>query len=302
MTERRTLRSLLSDPGCHRAAPIFDPLSARLADMRGWTLCKLSGTVWKGAELALPDDMALANSSDLVDIARRILRVADVQLIVDADEGFGTAVNVARTVRDLEAVGVAGIEIEDSFTPRYHGQGEGRYGMHVGLAEQVGKLEAAVEARRHADTAIIARTLAMRDLPEGEALERIAAYAAAGVDALMLPGLGLPRDGRADIEQVRSVTDLPILAFGLPMSVQNDPAFLEASGVKVLYSQGFAVYRAAIKAMDDALGHLQAGGDPALLSDALAPMEMVHHSPRAVTRSSVFREWSSAYVRDPSDH
>ena len=91
--------------------------------------------------------------SDVVDHCRRITRIADVSLMVDAEDGFGNAVNVVRTVREMEAAGVAGIEIEDNFVPRRFNVADP--GL-VSTEEQVGKLEAAVEARTDPTTVIVA--------------------------------------------------------------------------------------------------------------------------------------------------
>ena len=86
---RERFRTMLSTGACTPAAPIFDPLSARIADMLGWEVCKLSGSVGKFANLAVPDGLPLANMSDLADVCARISRVADVCLIADADDGGG---------------------------------------------------------------------------------------------------------------------------------------------------------------------------------------------------------------------
>ena len=105
--------------------------------MLGYEVCVLSGSVGKVANLAAPD-IVLSNMSDVVEHCRRITRMADVSLMVDAEDGFGNAVNVIRTVKELEAAGVAAIEIEDNVVPRQFGV------AHPGIvstAEQVGKLK-----------------------------------------------------------------------------------------------------------------------------------------------------------------
>ena len=85
--------------------------------MLGYELCVLSGSVGKAANLAAPDGV-ISNMSDVVDHCRRITRVGDITLMVDAEDGFGNAVNVARTVREMESAGVSAIEIEDNFVPK----------------------------------------------------------------------------------------------------------------------------------------------------------------------------------------
>ena len=113
---RENFRRIIARDTCTLAANIFDPLSARIAHMLGYELCVLSGSVGKAANLAAPDGV-ISNMSDVVEHCRRITRVGDITLMVDAEDGFGNAVNVARTVREMEGAGVSAIEIEDNFVP-----------------------------------------------------------------------------------------------------------------------------------------------------------------------------------------
>ena len=149
---RELFREVLARPYCTLAANIFDPLSARIAHMLDYEVCVLSGSVGKVANLGVPD-IVLSNMSDVVDHCRRITRIADVSLMVDAEDAFGNAVNVVRTVREMEAAGVAGIEIEDNFVPRQFNVADP--GL-VSTEQQVGKLEAAVAARTDPTTVIVA--------------------------------------------------------------------------------------------------------------------------------------------------
>jgi carboxyvinyl-carboxyphosphonate phosphorylmutase len=162
---RERFRHILDRPSCTLAANIFDPLSAHIAQLLRYDVCVLSGSVGKVANLGVPD-IVLANMSDLVDHCRRITRIADVSLMVDAEDGFGNAVNVMRTVKELEAAGVSAIEIEDNVVPRQFNV------SHPGListVEQVGKLRAAVAARTDPTTVIVARTSALAECALDEA-------------------------------------------------------------------------------------------------------------------------------------
>ena len=98
---RERFRHVMSRPTCTVAANIFDPLSARIAHMLDYEVCFLSGSVGKVANLGVPD-IVMYNMSDAVDHCRRITRMADVSLMVDGEDGFGNAVNVVRTVKELE--------------------------------------------------------------------------------------------------------------------------------------------------------------------------------------------------------
>ena len=153
---RERFRDAISKNTCTLAANIFDPLSARIAHMLDYEICVLSGSVGKVANLGVPD-IVMTNMSDVVDHCRRITRMVDTSLMVDAEDGFGNAVNVTRTVREMEAAGVAAIEIEDNFVPsRFNVQDPGL----VSKEEQEGKLRAAVAARTDPSTFIVARSAA----------------------------------------------------------------------------------------------------------------------------------------------
>jgi carboxyvinyl-carboxyphosphonate phosphorylmutase len=281
---RERFRSVLARPTCSLAANIFDPLSARIAHMLGYDICVLSGSVGKVANLAVPD-IVLSNMSDLVDHCRRITRIADVSLMVDAEDGFGNAVNVIRTVKELEAVGVSAIEIEDNVVPkRFHVS-------HPGLlstAEQVGKLKAAVAARTDPTTVIVARTSALAECSLDEALERIKAYTDTGAEALMLVGV---RRGRPDLEAVHQATSLPLCVLNPPPDVRNDAHFLAATGVRILML-GNPVFAVAVKAIYDSLKHLQEGGAIEALQDRQASQDLL----RAVNRTDEFMRQQREYM------
>ena len=106
---RERFRAVLSRPDCTLAANIFDPLSARIARMLDYEVCFLSGSVHKIANLAVPD-VVLVNMSDLGDVCRRVTRISDVSLMHDGEDGFGNAVNVVRSIKELEAAGVSGLK------------------------------------------------------------------------------------------------------------------------------------------------------------------------------------------------
>lgn len=289
-TARQRFRELLASNRSIAAAPIFDPLSARIADMQGWEVCKLSGSFGKFANLAVPDGVNLANMSDLVDLCFRINRVSDACLIVDADDGGGNALNVARTVRELEAAGVCAIEIEDNAVPVAFGQAERRHALMLSEAEQVGKLEAAVAARRDADTVIVARTSALSELPRDEALARIHAYSQTGAEALMFPELP---GGAEDLTDIAAVTELPVFVLGLAPEVVRDEALLERARVRVRFLPHLP-YRMAIKAISDAYRHLEEVGSIDGKQASVAPEELL----RALDRTGPMKRWQERFVKN----
>ena len=280
---RERFRSVLSGSTCVLAANIFDPLSARIADMLGYQVCVLSGSVAKAANLGVPD-IVLSNMSDVVDHCRRITRMAEVSLMVDAEDGFGNAVNVRRTVQEMEMAGVAAIEIEDNIVPKsFNVESPGL----VSKEEQAGKLKAAVASRTDPSTVIVARTSALAECPLEEALDRIRSYSTTGAEALMLAAV--PR-GRADIAAVHQATSLPICVLNPPPEARNDSAFLAANGVRILML-GNPTYAIAVKAIYDALKHLQEGTALEDLKELQAPPALL----RAVNRTEEFMQWQQEY-------
>ena len=281
---REQFRSVLARPTCTLAANIFDPLSASIAHMLEYEVCVLSGSVGKVANLGVPDGV-LSNMSDVVDHCRRITRIADVSLMVDAEDGFGNAVNVARTVREMEAAGVSAIEIEDNFVPKeFNEQNPGL----ISKEEQVGKLQAAVAARTDLTTVIVARSAALGLTPLDEALDRIQAYSQTGAEALMLTG----SRSRDQLEAVHRVTTLPICVLSPPADIRNDTAFLAATGVKILML-GNPTFSVTVKAIFDSLEHLKEGGSLEELGDRQATPELL----RSVNRTDEFLQWQEQYLR-----
>ena len=281
---RELFREVISRPHCTLAANIFDPLSARIAHMLGYEISVLSGSVGKVANLGVPDAV-LSNMSDVVDHCRRITRIADVSLMVDAEDGFGNAVNVVRTVREMEAAGVAAIEVEDNFVPRQFNVADP--GL-ISTEEQVGKLEAAVAARTDPTTVIVARSAALGLCPLDEALDRILAYSQTGAEAVMLTG----SSSREQLEAVHGVTSLPLCVLNPPADARNDQAFLDSNGVRILML-GNPTYAVAVQAIYDSLQHLKGGGAMEDLADRQATAGLL----RQVNRTDEFVALQEQYLR-----
>ena len=281
---RDRFRDVLSRPTCTLAANIFDPLSARIADILDYEVCFLSGSVGKVANLGVPDTV-MYNMSDLVDVCRRITRMADVSLMLDGEDGFGNAVNTVRTVRELEAAGVSAIEIEDNIgRTQFGGEDPGLYST----AEQVGKLEAAVAARTGPATVIVARTAALAYCPLDEALDRIDAYAQTGVEAVRLAGLRTLEQ----LEAVHRTTTLPLTVLSPPADVGNDPAILAANGVRILMA-GNPAFSVVVKAIYDCFKHLKEGGALEDLNSKEATPDLL----RLVNRTDEFIQLQEKYIR-----
>lgn len=180
------LRQLLVGPQIVVAPGAYDAITARVLAAAGFPALYMTGAGTVNAHLGLPD-IALATLDDFVQNAGRIVDVVDVPLFCDADTGFGNAVNVVRTVRAFERAGVAGIHLEDQESPKRCGHLDGK--RTVSVEEMVGKLHAALDARRSEDFVIIARVDAAAVEGVSAAIDRAAAYADAGADVIFAEAL-----------------------------------------------------------------------------------------------------------------
>ncbi|MFW8565038.1 isocitrate lyase/PEP mutase family protein [Orrella sp. 11846] len=167
------------------APGVYDALSARMAQQAGFETVYLSGASVAYTRLGGPD-IGLLGLTEVADVLRYISEQTDVNVIVDADTGFGNAINVMRTVRLLEREGAHAIQLEDQGFPKRCGHLRGK--TLVSKAEMVGKLKAAVDARRSDDTLIIGRTDAIAVNGIGDAIERAVAYQEAGADIIFVEG------------------------------------------------------------------------------------------------------------------
>ena len=167
---RQRLRRQFASDECIRPASVFDPVSARIADALGFEFGMLGGSIASAAILGAPD-LAVMTLTELADQCHRITRACDLSLIVDADNGYGNALSVMRTIHELETAGVAGMTIEDTVLPQPYGR-QGREQL-ISIDEMVGKLRAAVSARNDPSTVILGRTHALNATNLEDALERV---------------------------------------------------------------------------------------------------------------------------------
>jgi carboxyvinyl-carboxyphosphonate phosphorylmutase len=218
-------------------------MSARIAADLGFEVGILGGSVASLQVLAAPD-FALITLSEFAEQATRIGRVAQLPVIADADHGYGNALNVMRTVVELERAGVAALTIEDTLLPAQFGR---KSTDLISVAEGVGKIRAALEARVDPELAIIARTNAAI-LPIQEIISRTQQYERAGADGICMVGI-------KDFEQLEQISEhlsvpLMLVTYGNP--ALRDDARLAQLGAKIIVD-GHAAYFAAIKATYDCL-------------------------------------------------
>ena len=282
MTPRKRFRQYLEGDSIGYPVSVFDPVSARLARHLGAELGILGGSIASAAVLGAPDVIILT-LSELADQVRRIMRAADVSLLVDADHGYGNALSAMRTVEELEASGASALTLEDTSLPAAYG--ESSLGL-VSVEEMVGKLRAGVSARRDPSLVVLARTSAPATRSTEEVRRRVAAYADTGVDGLML--IGITR--REQLEAVREVTTLPLIMGGYEPDVADD-GFLRANGVRVVV-RGHQPFFVAMKALHDAMKHLVEGGAPEELHDAVASPDLQN----VVLNADRYQTWEQQFL------
>jgi carboxyvinyl-carboxyphosphonate phosphorylmutase len=202
---RPRLRELLARPEPLVAPGAYDALSARLVEQAGFDVVYMTG-FGTTAALAGRPDVGLLTGTEMIDNARRIAAAVDVPVIADADTGYGNAINVVRTVQAYEQAGVAGIHIEDQVMPKKCGHMSGK--AVIPADEMVGKIRAAVAARRDPDFLLIARTDAAAVEGLSAAIDRARAYADAGADVLFVEAPTSEDDIARVAEELRGVAPL----------------------------------------------------------------------------------------------
>jgi oxaloacetate decarboxylase len=260
---RQALRSVLSGSSCIRPGSVYDAISIRIATDLGFEVGMFGGSVASLAILGDPD-IALITLTELAEQVRRMSRAAPLPVLVDADHGYGNALNVRRTVEELEAAGAAGLTIEDTLLPQAFGQSGTQL---ISLEEGVGKMRAALDARNDPSLVVIGRTGAASITSLEDAIARAKAYEETGVDALFFTGLKRP----AELEAIAKSTRLPIVLGGAPDEM-SDLRYLAGQRVR-LALQGHAPFAAATRAVYDTLKALREEQPPKALT-GLASAEL----------------------------
>ncbi len=249
---RQALRSILAGQNCVRPGSVYDATSIRIAEDLGFELGMFGGSVASLAVLGDPD-IALITLTELCEQMRRMSRAAHLPVLVDADHGYGNALNVRRTVEELETAGAAGLTIEDTLLPQAFGQAKTQL---ISLDEGVGKMKAALDGRGDPSLVIIGRTGAVSITGLDDAIARAKAYEATGVDALFFTGI----KDRGELEAISAATKLPIVLGGAPEEMTT-PDYLRSQRVRIAL-QGHAPFAAATQAVYDILKALREGMSP----------------------------------------
>ncbi len=248
------------------APGVFDGISALLAQKAGFKALYLSGSGIAGKS-GLPD-LGVTTLGEVAEDVRHIVSVSKLPVIVDADTGFGEALNVIRAVRELEAAGAAAIHVEDQEMPKKCGHLLGK--RIVPIEEMERKIRAAVSARRNDEFLIIARTDARSAEGIEGAIERAKAYAEAGADAIFPEALESRDEFALFAKKVRKPLMANMTEFGKSPLLSADE--LERIGYRIVIFP-LTAFRASMLAMELAYGQLYRDGTQKRFIDRLMTRE-----------------------------
>ena len=279
---RKAFGDLLQGTVCKFAASVFDPISVRMASDLGFEVAIQGGSVASLQVLGAPD-IALLTLDEYVEQVSRVERASQIPIIGDADHGFGNALNVMRTVTELQKAGVAALTLEDTHLPaKYDEQSH----VLIEREEAAAKIYAARFARSDDALTIIARTnVAVTTLEDS--IARTTAYEKAGADAICLVGV-------KDFQHLEALTahlSVPIMLINYGNPALSDVEKLSAANVRIVVN-GHAPYLSAIKATYEALRE-QSGtkGSEFSLPELLSKY----------TLSDNYREWAKTYLKSEHD-
>ena len=252
----RTLRTLLGAQDRPLMLPgAANALTARVVEEAGFGAVYVTGAGVTNTYLGMPDH-GILTLDELCGHVEAMCDVVGIPVVVDADTGFGNALNVQRTVRRLERAGASGIQLEDQVSPKKCGHFAGKDVISVG--EMVGKVRAAVDARRDDDLVIVARTDARATEGLEAACERMQAYSEAGADVLFV-------EAPENLDEMRYITEnVP----GLHVANMVEGGRTPVLPRRTLQELGFAValyanatMRGSVVGMREVLAHLDKHGD-----------------------------------------
>jgi 2-methylisocitrate lyase-like PEP mutase family enzyme len=265
MEKAKLVRDALAQHGQLIMPGVYDALSAKIAARAGFEVIFITGYSLSATLLGEPD-FGVLTQTEVVGAAQRICSVVDTPVIVDADTGYGNAINVIRTVEDLLRAGAAGMFLEDQVWPKRCGHMKGK--QVIPLGEQLKKLRAAVEAKAEQDFFIVARTDSRQALGLDEAIKRGIAFKEAGADAVFIEA---PESTDEMLEISRHVPG-PLVANMLERGVTPlmGPKELKELGFELIVWPLAPLYSAA-QSLTDVYSTLRRDGSTLAILDRLMP-------------------------------
>jgi len=282
-TDRRErLRATVASGRCIHPGSVHDPISARIAEDLGFEAMMFAGSVASLAVLGAPDIVVLT-LTEFADQAYRINRAGKLPLLVDADYGYGNALNVKRTIEELETAGCAGITIEDTLLPTPYGATETKL---IPIAEGVGKMKAALAGRQDPRLIVVGRTSALAITGVADTIARLKAYEEAGVDMLFIAGVKT----RKELDEVASAVKTPLFVGGAAKELY-DLDYLSARSVRICL-QGHAPFNAAVVAIHATLKALRDGKPWWELQNISPPSDLL----KQATRLADYQAWTKDFL------
>lgn len=251
MSGAARLRQLLAGDELIVAPGVYDGISAALVSKLGFDAAYMTGAGVSASAFGLPD-IGLVTLTEMAERARLLAGMLDVPLIADADTGYGSPINVVRTVHEYERAGVAAIQFEDQVFPKRCGHLAGK--EVIGAEEFALSLRAAVDGRRDPDTMVIARTDARAPLGLDEAIRRGQLYAETGADVIFVEA----PQSVDEIERIATSIDAPLLLNIVPggLTPELDHARLAELGYRIVIHPG-AVLMTIVPSAIEALSGLR---------------------------------------------
>jgi len=267
MPSVNSVRQLLDQHGQLVMPGVYDALSAKIAARAGFEVVFITGYSLSATLLGEPD-FGLLTQTEVVNAATRICSVIDTPVIVDADTGYGNAINVIRTVEDLIRAGAAGMFLEDQVWPKRCGHMKGK--QVIALEEQLNKLRAAIDTRKDRNFFIVARTDSRQALGLNEAITRGVAFKEAGADAVFIEA----PQSKEEMKEIASRVPGPLVANMLERGVTPlmGPAELNELGYQLIVWPLAPLYSVA-KTLADTYGTLRRDGSTIKILDKLMPFD-----------------------------
>jgi methylisocitrate lyase len=267
MEKAKLVRRYLSEKGQLIMPGVFDALSAKIAARAGFEVIFITGYSLSATLLGEPD-FGLLTQTEVVTAAQRICSVVDTPVIVDADTGYGNAINVIRTVHDLIRAGAAGMFLEDQIWPKRCGHMKGK--QVIPLDEQLKKLRAAIEARNDHDFYIVARTDSRQALGLTEAIARGIAFKEAGADAVFVEA----PESKEEMKEIARQVPGPLVANMLERGVTPlmGPQELKDLGFDLIVWPLAPLYSVA-KSLTEVYSTLRRDGSTTKILDRLMPFD-----------------------------
>lgn len=287
MNKCKDFQKLLQEPGSFILPGAYDAMSAKLIEEIGFKAIYATGAGISNAQLGWAD-VGLTSLKEVVDIVARMADVTNVPVVVDGDTGFGNAINVMRTIREFERAGAAAIQMEDQVSPKKCGHFNGK--EVISKEEMVGKIKAALDARKDENLAIMARTDALAVHGIEDALDRAFAYSEAGADIIFV-------EAPNTIEQLLQITSslkgipqvINLVEGGKTPLISLQEA--EEIGFKIMLCAN-TVLRSAIKGITDSLKILKEEGSQENLLNNICTWE----ERQSLFKLNQIKEWEKKYL------